>query len=148
MLWIVGIAAEIVMFHAAHRLLSILGPRRLIALSSLMTTVRWFILGSTNYVPFVILGQTLQCFTIAANNSAVMDFISKHVDESSRTSAISIYVLTAMGVLISFVTQLDTRLSSTIGIDGFYVMAAVSLCAIPVLGLSSCAIFTTKGSKV
>ena len=130
-LWIVGIGAEILMFRWSKTVLNRVGLAGILFIGSIGTILRWIILGSTEHYILLLLAQLLQCCTISANNIGVMTFISRCVPPEARTSAISLYILLAMGIFISGLTHLDAYLSSTYSVNGFYLMAAVSALSVP-----------------
>ena len=127
MLWVVGVASEVLFFFLAPRILARTGAQWLILASAVMTAIRWAGLSATTD-PALIAGlQLLQCFTLAGNNAAIMWYITRHVPAAIKTSAIALYALLSGGVFMFASIQLGGALYRSYAPGGFLVM---SLCAI------------------
>lgn len=133
MLWVVGVASEVLFFFLAPRILARTGAQWLILASAVMTAVRWAGLSATTD-PALIAGlQLLQCFTLAGNNAAIMWYITRHVPAAIKTSAIALYALLSGGVFMFASIQLGGALYRSYAPGGFLVMSLCAIGAVPLV---------------
>lgn len=132
-LWAVGVFSEIMFFYFGAPIVSRLGPQGALIATASMTGLRWVGLGSSTDITIMFIAQLLQCFTIAANNMAVMSYISIYAKESARTSAIALYSSLALGIFIFVAIGVAKYFYIHFGISGFYIMAIVSVAAVPII---------------
>ncbi len=133
LLWVVGVASEVLFFFLAPRILARTGAQWLILASAVMTAIRWTGLSATTD-PAVIAGlQLLQCFTLAGNNAAIMWYITRHVPAACKTSAIALYALLSGGVFMFASIQIGGALYRSYAPGGFLVMAICAAGAVPLV---------------
>ncbi|RSE90351.1 MFS transporter [Achromobacter aegrifaciens] len=133
MLWVVGVASEVLFFFLAPRILARTGAQWLILASAVMTAIRWAGLSATTD-PALIAGlQLLQCFTLAGNNAAIMWYITRHVPAAIKTSAIALYALLSGGVFMFASIQLGGALYRSYAQGGFLVMSLCAIGAVPLV---------------
>lgn len=133
LLWVVGVASEVLFFFLAPRILARTGAQWLILASAVMTAIRWTGLSATTD-PAVIAGlQLLQCFTLAGNNAAIMWYITRHVPAACKTSAIALYALLSGGVFMFASIQIGGALYRSYAPGGFLVMAICAVGAVPLV---------------
>lgn len=133
MLWVVGVASEVLFFFLAPRILARTGAQWLILASAVMTAIRWAGLSATTD-PALIAGlQLLQCFTLAGNNAAIMWYITRHVPAAIKTSAIALYALLSGGVFMFASIQLGGALYRSYAPAGFLVMSLCAIGAVPLV---------------
>ncbi|MGB3435849.1 MFS transporter [Achromobacter sp.] len=133
MLWVVGVASEVLFFFLAPRILARTGAQWLILASAVMTAIRWAGLSATTD-PALIAGlHLLQCFTLAGNNAAIMWYITRHVPAAIKTSAIALYALLSGGVFMFASIQLGGALYRSYAPGGFLVMSLCAIGAVPLV---------------
>lgn len=133
LLWVVGVASEVLFFFLAPRILARTGAQWLILASAVMTAIRWAGLSATTD-PAIIAGlQLLQCFTLAGNNAAIMWYITRHVPAACKTSAIALYALLSGGVFMFASIQIGGAMYRSYAPGGFLVMAICAAGAVPLV---------------
>ena len=133
LLWVVGVASEVLFFFAAPKVLARVGAPRLILISAVMTAIRWTGLAITADPTAIAVLQLLQCFTLAGNNAAIMWHIAARAPATAKTSAIALYALLSGGVFMFASIQLGGALYRHYAPGGFLVMALCALGAVPLL---------------
>ncbi|MCW0210214.1 MAG: MFS transporter [Achromobacter sp.] len=133
LLWVVGVASEVLFFFLAPKVLARTGAQWLILASAAMTALRWAGLAATTDPALMGALQLLQCFTLAGNNAAIMWYIARHVPAACKTSAIALYALLSGGVFMFGSIQLGGALYRSYAPGGFLVMTLCALCAIPLI---------------
>ncbi|MGE8688400.1 MAG: MFS transporter [Achromobacter sp.] len=133
LLWVVGVASEVLFFFLAPGILARTGAQWLILASAAMTAIRWAGLSATTDPALIAALQLLQCFTLAGNNAAIMWYIARHVPAAFKTSAIALYALLSGGVFMFGSIQLGGALYRGYAPGGFLAMAFCALCAIPLI---------------
>ncbi len=136
LLWVVGVASEVLFFFLAPRILARTGAQWLILASAVMTAIRWAGLSATTD-PTLIAGlQLLQCFTLAGNNAAIMWYITRRAPAACKTSAIALYAMLSGGVFMFASIQLGGALYRSFAPGGFLVMALCAAAAAPLVMVS------------
>ncbi len=133
MLWVVGVASEVLFFFLAPRILARTGAQWLILASAVMTAIRWAGLSATTDPALIAALQLLQCFTLAGNNAAIMWYITRHVPAAIKTSAIALYALLSGGVFMFASIQLGGALYRSYAPGGFLVMSLCAIGAVPLV---------------
>lgn len=133
MLWVVGVASEVLFFFLAPRILARTGAQWLILASAVMTAIRWAGLSATTDPALIAALQLLQCFTLAGNNAAIMWYIARHVPAAIKTSAIALYALLSGGVFMFASIQLGGALYRSYAPGGFLVMSLCAIGAVPLV---------------
>lgn len=100
-LWATGVVAEVVLFAYSTKILTYIGPARLIALAGLIGLVRWPLTASTvDIVPLLGL-QFMHAMTFGATHIGAMHFIQSRVDPAHSATAQSLYSGIVMGGAMS-----------------------------------------------
>ncbi|AXA69776.1 MFS transporter [Achromobacter insolitus] len=133
LLWVVGVASEVLFFFLAPRILARTGAQWLILTSAVMTAIRWAGLSATTDPTLIAALQLLQCFTLAGNNAAIMWYITRHVPAAIKTSAIALYALLSGGVFMFASIQLGGALYRSYAPGGFLAMSLCAIGAVPLL---------------
>lgn len=133
LLWVVGVASEVLFFFLAPRILARTGAQWLILTSAIMTAIRWAGLSATTDPTLIAALQLLQCFTLAGNNAAIMWYITRHVPAAIKTSAIALYALLSGGVFMFTSIQLGGALYRSYAPGGFLAMSLCAIGAVPLL---------------
>lgn len=133
LLWVVGVASEVLFFFLAPRILARTGAQWLILTSAVMTAIRWAGLSVTTDPTLIAALQLLQCFTLAGNNAAIMWYITRHVPAAIKTSAIALYALLSGGVFMFASIQLGGALYRSYAPGGFLAMSLCAIGAVPLL---------------
>ncbi|MNK99672.1 putative 3-phenylpropionic acid transporter [compost metagenome] len=133
LLWVVGVASEVLFFFLAPRILARTGAQWLILASAVMSAIRWAGLSATTDPALIAALQLLQCFTLAGNNAAIMWYITRRVPTACKTSAIALYALLSGGVFMFASIQLGGALYRSFAPGGFLVMAFCAAGAVPLV---------------
>ncbi|EHK66137.1 MFS transporter [Achromobacter arsenitoxydans] len=133
LLWVVGVASEVLFFFLAPRILARTGAQWLILASAVMTAIRWTGLSATTDPTLIAALQLLQCFTLAGNNAAIMWYITRRVPAACKTSAIALYAMLSGGVFMFASIQLGGALYRSFAPGGFLVMALCAVGAVPLV---------------
>jgi len=97
-LWAEGVAAEIVLFAFGNRIVSRIGPARLMTLAGLLGTLRWIGTGLTDSLGALIIFQALHAFTFAATHLGAIHFMASRIDPRHSATAQSVYSAVVMGL--------------------------------------------------
>ncbi|WP_100642036.1 MFS transporter [Alteromonas facilis] len=95
-----GVAAEVIIFMLAHRLLQRFGVKWLLIVSILLTAIRWWVLGFLAHAnEMLIVSQLLHAFSFGLTHAVSVAFIHHyfHADFQSRGQAIYIGVAFGAG---------------------------------------------------
>ncbi|PKG58152.1 MFS transporter [Shewanella sp. GutDb-MelDb] len=94
-----GVAAEIIMFMYAPRLLGRFGVKFLLFISIALTAVRWLLLAfGVDSLLWLSLSQILHAFTFGLTHAASIQFVHKHFDISRRSQGQALYASLSFGV--------------------------------------------------
>ena len=132
LLWVVGVASEVLFFFAAPKVLARVGaaadpdlgrddgdPMDRLAITADPTAIAVL--------------QLLQCFTLAGNAAIMCQHIAARAPATAKTSAIALYALLSGGVFMFASIQLGGALYRHYAPGGFLVMALCALGAVPLL---------------
>ncbi|MEG9505358.1 MAG: MFS transporter, partial [Methylorubrum extorquens] len=138
LLWAEAVLAEVTVFlWLGPRLLARIGPDRALALAALAGALRWAVQAQTSWLPGLVLIQALHGLTFALLHLACLRLIVETVPEQRRATALTVYGTFGLGLASALMLLLSGSLYDHVGAKGFWVMAAVSLSAVPVAwGLS------------
>ncbi|MFQ3235195.1 MAG: PPP family 3-phenylpropionic acid transporter [Paraglaciecola sp.] len=94
-----GVAAEVIIFILAGRLIYSLGVKWILFASMVLTALRWYLLAQqADYLPSLILSQFLHAFSFGLIHAASIHFIQKYFTIKFRSQGQALYVSIAFGV--------------------------------------------------
>ena len=139
LLWAEAVAAEVLVFlWFGPRLVARIGPARSVMLAALAGALRWAVQAQTAWLPALFAIQALHGLTFALLHLACLQLIVQIVPDRRRATALTLYGTFGLGLASALMTLLAGWLYGRFGTGGFWVMAAVSLSAVPVArGLSN-----------
>ncbi|MBO1073991.1 MFS transporter [Roseomonas marmotae] len=132
LLWALGVVAEIILFAWGGRLVERLGARGLTLLAAAGGVLRWGLLGSTTWLPALVLGQLLHALTFGAQYLAAMRLLVSMVPPAQAGTAQTLHASLGSGLSMGLLTLACGPLYATFGGGVFWVMAALCLLAVPV----------------
>ncbi|MCW3171148.1 MFS transporter [Shewanella subflava] len=95
----IGVMAEIAIFLYASKLIGKYGLRQLLVISTLLTALRWLLLG---YYPdnllLLLLSQALHAFTFGLTHAVSIQFIHRHFGIHHRSKGQAMYASISFGV--------------------------------------------------
>jgi PPP family 3-phenylpropionic acid transporter len=136
-LWSESVAAEvIVFFFIGEPLLRRIGPAASAALCASAAILRWVIMGATAAVPAMALIEPLHGLTFALLHLTCMRVLTASVPQELAATAQAVYGTVGVGLATSALTLVSGELYAHFAAHAFWVMAALSLIALPLtLGL-------------
>lgn len=139
LLWAEAVAAEVLVFlWLGPRLVARIGPARSLTLAALAGGLRWAMQAQTSWLPALVGIQLLHGLTFALLHLACLQLIAETVPDHRRATALTLYGTFGLGLASALMTLLAGSLYGRFDSVGFWVMAAVSLSAVPVArGLSN-----------
>ncbi|MGU3538492.1 MFS transporter [Methylobacterium sp. A54F] len=137
LLWSEAVAAEIVVFLlVGPPLLDRIGLAGGLALAAGAGALRWAVMAQTTALPWLVGAQTLHGLTFALLHLACLGLIEASVPPALRATALTLYGTVALGLAGAALTLAAGSLYGALGAGAFWVMAALSLAALPLaLGL-------------
>ncbi len=147
LLWSEGVAAEIVVFLVAGRLvLNRVGPAAAAMLAALAGVVRWGVMAQITAIAPIALVEPLHGLTFALLHLACMRLISETVPSALAATAQTAYATLAIGATTALLTLCSGPLYARFGAGGFWVMSGLCGVALPLArGLRSAAEQATNG---
>lgn len=99
-LWALGVGAEVIAFTQMHRILEVMGERRLLLLSLLLGALRWWVIGHAVHILWLlIIMQTLHAASFATFHAACMNLIYRHFGDGHQGQGQALYsTLWGLGV--------------------------------------------------
>jgi len=148
-LWSESVAAEVLVFlFLGPRLLALLNPAGALAVSAVSGFVRFGVMAQTADVTALALVQPLQGFTFALLHLACMRIIADTVPRDLAGTAQAVYGLVGVGGATAVLTVVSGWLFAHFGPSGFWVMAALCILALPVIGSLRGALQRDQESKL
>jgi MFS transporter, PPP family, 3-phenylpropionic acid transporter len=133
MLWSLSVVAEVVVFFLiGPALVARLTPAGAIALAAVAGVVRWAVMALTADLAVLALVQPLHGVTFALLHLACMRLIARAVPPGLEGTAQAIYATLGIGVATALLTLLSGFLYEQVAAEGFWVMAALCVAALPV----------------
>lgn len=126
-LWAVGVVAEVALFAFGARLLTRLGPGRMLLLAAAAGLVRWPILAYATTLPVLFGAQILHSLTFGATHLAAMAFIAQAIPHRLSATAQSLHGTVALGLAFVIVARFLGGLYAAEGGGVFHAMTALSL---------------------
>jgi PPP family 3-phenylpropionic acid transporter len=134
LLWSESVAAEVLVFlFAGPWLLGRLSPAYASMLAALGGIVRWAVLAETTSTLASALVEPLHGLTFALQHLACMRLIGAVVPPPLAATAQAFYGTVAVGVATTLLTLGSGALYANWGAGGFWVMALLCACAMPVV---------------
>ena len=134
-LWSTAVAAEIVVFFLIGPwVLRRISPAAAMAIAALCAAIRWSVMSQTFSIAVLALIQPLHGVTFALLHLACMRIIVLITPTSLAGTAQAIYAL-GIAVTSAVLTLLSGYLYAGLGLGGFFIMALISLTALPVIWL-------------
>ncbi|MBV8850454.1 MAG: MFS transporter [Methylobacteriaceae bacterium] len=131
-LWSESVAAEvIVFFFIGEPLLRRIGPAAAAALCAGTATVRWLVMGATAAVPAMAVIEPLHGITFALLHLTCMRVLTAAVPPHLAATAQAVFGTVGVGLATSALTLASGELYSLFAARGFWVMAALSVVALP-----------------
>jgi len=94
-----GVAAEVIIFILAGRLISSLGVKWILFASMVITALRWYLLAElADFWPSLILSQSLHAFSFGLIHATSIHFIQKYFTTKFRSQGQALYVSIAFGI--------------------------------------------------
>ncbi|AWN40366.1 MFS transporter [Methylobacterium durans] len=133
LLWSEAVAAEVLVFLVAGPwLIERLGPGPCLALAAGAGALRWAVTAQTVALPAIVAIQLLHGLTFALLHLACLDLIAANVAPGLRATALTLYGSLGVGLATALLTLASGSLYATFGARAFWVMAVLSLAALPV----------------
>jgi MFS transporter, PPP family, 3-phenylpropionic acid transporter len=132
-LWSEAVAAEVVVFFfVGPALVTRLTPAGALALAAAAGALRWAVMAQTADLVALALVQPLHGITFALLHLACMRLIARHVPQGLEGTAQAIYATLGIGGATALFTLASGGLYARLDAQGFWVMAVLCLCALPV----------------
>ncbi|GAA0858468.1 MFS transporter [Aliiglaciecola litoralis] len=94
-----GVAAEIVIFLLAGRLISIFGIKWILVISIFLTALRWLLLGTVaEFLWVIIISQLLHAFSFGMTHAASVKFIHHYFGKAFQSRGQALYISIGFGV--------------------------------------------------
>lgn len=126
-LWALGVICEVVLFAWGAAAVRLAGPVGLMVIAGLASAVRWIGTGITEWLPALLLLQTLHAFSFGAAHLGAMHWISRNVDPALSATAQSLYSAIVFGLFLGGLLYAAGLLYETFGGGAFQPMAAAGL---------------------
>ncbi|MGO4436132.1 MFS transporter [Rhizobium sp. RAF56] len=124
-LWVVGVASEVMVFFLSRRLSRRFSAWTLIRIGSAVSVCRWLLFPTTfSFFGFFVL-QCLHSFTYAFVHTGIQRRIVATVQEAQESSAQGVYFF-YNGMFLGLMTLASGYLYGQLGPASYYVMAAVA----------------------
>ena len=131
-LWSESVAAEvIVFFFIGEPLLRRFGPAACASLCAGAAILRWIVMGATAAVPAMALIEPLHGLTFALLHLTCMRVLTASVPQELAATAQAVYGTVGVGLATSALTLISGQLYAHFAAHAFWVMAALSLLALP-----------------
>ena len=127
LLWAEGVIAEIILFHYSSKVFKYIKPIFLIIIGGAAGVLRWIILGSTDFLPFLIFAQALHGLTFGATHLGAIHFISDTIPERQSATAQSLFSALVMGIGIGSATMLSGWIFSRFASQAYFPMALLCI---------------------
>ncbi|MGU3664360.1 MFS transporter [Methylobacterium sp. A49B] len=132
LLWSKSVAAEVLVFLlVGPPLLKRIGLPAGIAVAAGAGALRWAVLGSTTAVPWIAAVEALHGLSFALLHLACLGLIEEVTPPDLRATALALYGTLGLGLSGVLATLASGALYGALGASGFWVMAAISLAALP-----------------
>ena len=131
-LWSESVAAEVVVFFfIGEPLLRRIGPAAAAALAAGAAILRWVVMGATAAVPAMALIEPLHGLTFALLHLTCMQVLTRTVPREFAATAQAVYGTVGVGIATSVLTLISGELYALFAAHAFWVMAGLSVVALP-----------------
>ena len=134
-LWALGVIAEIVLFAFSNRVVTWLGPVRLLMIGTACGVLRWTLMAFSPPLWLLLPVQCLHAGTFGAAHLGAMHFIGRAVPALLVGTAQSIYSAVTIGVFMACGQFASGHLFANFGAEGYLLMALVSAMALGIAAL-------------
>lgn len=94
-----GVAAEIIIFLLAGRIISRIGVKWALLISVILTAVRWYLLADfALFTTIIIISQLLHAFGFGLTHCASVNFIHRYFGQAFQSRGQAIYISVAFGI--------------------------------------------------
>lgn len=125
-LWAIGVMTEVSLFAISRRLVSLLGPVRLLLIGASAAVVRWSAMSVDPSLGWLIPLQVLHGLTYGASHLGAIHFISRAVPQAASGTAQALYSTLATGLLQGAATLGSGWLYARYGGGTYLAMALLS----------------------
>lgn len=129
-LWAIGVFAEVALFAVSGWLVRTFGAVKLLTAGSVMSIVRWVVMGFDPGLGVLIPLQVLHGVTYGASHIGAIHFISKAVPQRAAGSAQALYATVAAGLAMGIATLIAGWFYASHGGASYFAMAAISVAAL------------------
>ena len=129
-LWGLGVVAEIALFSFSNRVVTRLGPVRLMMIGTAAGIVRWTVMAFSPPLWLLLSVQCLHAGTFGAAHLGAMHFIARAVPGHLVGTAQSVYAAVTIGVFMSAGQFASGHLFANFGALGYLLMSATSIAAL------------------
>ncbi len=126
LLWAEGVIVEIVLLAFSTQIARRFGVSGLLLMAGGAGIIRWTVIGTTSWIPALIMVQGLHALTFAATLVAAITYISENVPKDQSATAQGLYDGLAMGFLFGIAMAIAGQGYADMGAAVFYVMAGFS----------------------
>ncbi len=126
LLWAAGVVAEIALFAISRRIVSAVGPVRLIGVAALAAVVRWSVMAFDPPLAILVPVQLLHGLTFGAAHLGALHFISQAIPEDRAATAQGLYAAVTAGIAMGTGMLIAGPLYAQMGGRGYLVMAFVA----------------------
>ncbi len=126
LLWAEGVVAEIIIFIFGARLITKLGPSRMIILGGMAGVLRWLFTGEANGLALLVTLQALHAFTFGATHLGAIYFIYRRFPKKLSASAQGVYSAIVMGLALGLGIFASGKFYSLFGSSAYYAMALMA----------------------
>ena len=131
-LWSMSVAGEVVVFlFIGHPLLDRIGPAHAAMLAAAAGVVRWTIMAETTWMPALVAIQPLHGLTFGLLHLTCMRLLAQCVPGHLEATALTVYGTVGIGAPTALLIIGSGQLYSRFGAQGFFVMAALCVAALP-----------------
>lgn len=132
LLWSESVAAEVLVFLLIGRpLVDRLGPAGAAVLAATAGALRWMVSAETTSIVAIAVIQPLHGITFALLHLACMRRLAQTVPPHLSATALTLYGTVGIGAASAVLMLLSGWLYSAVGAQGFWVMAALCIAALP-----------------
>ncbi len=124
-LWAVGVLAEVIMFLLMHRLLPMFGPRKLLIVTLLLTTLRWLIIGFfVDDLSMLFLAQLIHAFSFGLFHAVGISLVHDYFKGSHQGRGQALYASTSYGAGVAVGSLISGILWDQWGAEVLFTFAA------------------------